>query len=292
VIISHLIGGLGNQMFQYAHGRAVSLAHDVPLRSDTRGFASYTVHNGYELERVFSVGSRQADDEDFKRVLGWRAPDLARRLLLRRNLAGFRGKNFIVEPQVSYWPRIVAVPDNCYFVGYWQTERYFTHVGASIRADFSFRQPLSGHNSEVAAKIDAVTSVSLHVRRGDMARNAAALAIHGLCSLDYYSRAVEHVAARVVRPHFFIFSDDSLWVRQNLRIEHACHFVDHNSGLESYNDMHLMSLCRHHIIANSSFSWWGAWLDPRDDKIVVAPSRWFAAELDSSDIVPPTWVRI
>lgn len=279
-------------MFQYALGRALSLELSVPLRLDVRGFAGYALHNGYELDRVFDTEILLAGEADLRAVLGLRAVEPLRRLLLRRGMAAFRGQRLVVEPNLAYWHQIRAVPDNCYLLGNWQSEKYFRHVAATIRADFSFKRPLSGLNVALAERASNCTAVSLHVRRGDIATNAQSLAIHGLCSLEYYRKAIEHVGGHVEQPEFFVFSDDVAWARENLRIEYPCHFIDHNTGRESYNDMHLMSLCRHHIIANSSFSWWGAWLDPRDDKIVVAPSRWFAAELDSSDIVPSTWVRI
>ena len=113
--------------------------------------------------------------------------------------------------------------------------------------------------------------LSIHVRRGDYAKNAKTNATHGLCSLIITKRQSLHLSARVKQPVFFIFSDDIAWVKDNLKMDFPCHYVDHNVGAESYNDMCLMSMCSHHIIANSSFSWWGAWLNPNPEKIVIAP---------------------
>ena len=121
--------------------------------------------------------------------------------------------------------------------------------------------------------------VSLHVRRGDYASNPKTTSTHGLCSLDYYRAAVTHVASKVENPEFFIFSDDIDWVRANLQLDFPHHFVAHNQGATSYNDMRLMSLCSHHVIANSSFSWWAAWLsgiDKGNGGAVIAPRQWFA----------------
>jgi hypothetical protein len=177
-------------------------------------------------------------------------------------------------------------------MGNWQSERYFAKVADAIRVDFSFNTSLVGRNAELAELIGGVTAISLHVRRGDIAANPASIAIHGLCSLDYYRRAIEFMTAKVTKPEFIIFSDDMAWVRENLQVDYPCHYVQHNMGLESFNDMRLMSLCHHHIIANSSFSWWGAWLNPRVNKIVVAPRRWFSANYDSSDIIPSTWIKM
>jgi hypothetical protein len=135
-----------------------------------------------------------------------------------------------------------------------------------------------------------VNAISLHVRRGDYANNPKTKATHGLCSLDYYQASVRQMAQKVARPHFFIFSDDMEWVQGNLKIDFPCVFVEHNRGAESYNDMRLMSLCKHHIIANSSFSWWGAWLNPNMEKIVIAPRKWFASQTAVPDLFPAGWI--
>lgn len=292
MIISHLIGGLGNQMFQYAASRALSIERDVPLYLDIQDFQSYALHNGYELERVFNISTPLAGDTELKKVLGWRAHTPVRKKLYRPQLARFRGHHLFVDTQFSSWRQIERVPNDCYLMGHWQTEQYFLKYQKTIRADFSFRHPPIGRNAELVAQVNNSMAVSLHVRRGDYVANPTSLAFHGLCSLDYYHHAIEYIVSRVTNPMFYVFSDDIGWVRDNLKIDHPCHYVDHNGGKESYNDMRLMSLCRHHIIANSSFSWWGAWLNSRADKIVVAPQRWVQSDFDTSDIVPSSWIKI
>lgn len=292
MFISHIIGGLGNQMFQYASGRALSLDREVPHRVDTQDFEGYALHNGYELNRVFNINPQSASHSDLRSVLGWRSPSFIRRRLFRDDMVWLRGPNLIVDTQLASWTELSDVPDDCYLMGNWQTEKYFQNAEETIRSDFSFKTPLIGKNKEIADRMLGRQAVSLHVRRGDMAKNATSLAFHGLCTLEYYQRAVEYVISRIAQPEFFIFSDDIPWAKNNIKLEHPCHFVDFNAGSESYNDMHLMSLCRHHIIANSSFSWWGAWLNPGKDKIVVAPQRWFAVEYDALNIVPPGWIKL
>jgi len=292
LIISHIIGGLGNQMFQHALGRAQSTARNVPLRLDLRDFSGYALHNGYELNRVFGISTPQASAAELGKVLGLRAHNRIRRLLMRRWLAGLRGRHLAIESQIAYWPDIAAIPDECYLLGNWHSEKYFQAVESQVRSDFAFPVPLVGLNAELEQQIAGCTAISVHVRRGDFAADPATLAVHGLCSLDYYRKAIAHIASRVSNPQFFMFSNDMAWVRDNLHIDHPCHYIDHNTGLDSHIDMLLMSRCRHHIIANSSFSWWGAWLNPSREKIVVAPERWFAANWDSSDIIPPAWVRL
>lgn len=292
MILSHILGGLGNQMFQYAASRSLSLTRGVPLRLDASDFAGYGLHQSFELARVFSCPVTLAEPEDVRAVLGWQSSRSIRRIVARPELRFLRSRHLVVEPYFHYWPGIRDASPPCYLMGYWQSERYFTDVAHTIRADFTFRQPLAGPNLELAQEIGRVKAVSLHIRRGDYASNPKTLAMHGVCSIAYYETAVRYIAERVEAPHFFVFSDDMDWVRANLNMNHPCRYVDHNRGAESYNDMRLMSLCRHHIIANSSFSWWGAWLNPNPDKIVVAPKRWFARESNLKDLFPQGWATL
>lgn len=290
MIISHIIGGLGNQMFQYALGRTLSLARGVPLKLDTTDFSGYELHQGFQLARVFSVPAEEATYNDVAAMLGWRRYQILRRIMGRPGLLIVRGKRLIVEPCLDYWDGIHQVPAYCYLSGYWQSERYFQEYRQEIRSDFTFRKPLSGQNQEWSRRIRGVISVSLHIRRGDYVRNPETNAVHGLCSIDYYQSAARHIADLVEAPEFFVFSDDISWARENLNLDFPCHYICENEGGDSYIDMQLMSLCRHYIIANSSFSWWGAWLNPRDDKIVVAPHKWFSRKPRPRDLLPDRWV--
>lgn len=292
MIIVNLIGGLGNQMFQYAAGRALSLRLSAPLRLDVSGFSGYGLHQGFELSRVFGCKSKIATDEEIREFLGWRSSPVARKIVMRPSLDMLHGDRLVVEPHFHYWPGIREVSHNAYLFGYWQSERYFSEVAETIRADFTFSHQLSSQNAEMAEKIGQTMAVSLHVRRGDYVSDSKSNAAHGLCTLEYYREAILHMAEHVERPEFFIFSDDIAWVKANLKVDFPCQYVDHNQGAESYNDMRLMSMCRHHIIANSSFSWWGAWLNPRPDKIVVAPKKWFANDKNVADLYPAGWVLI
>ncbi len=292
MVISRIIGGLGNQMFQYAAGRALALSKSAEFRLDLRDFTGYALHNGFELERVFSISARTASGADYRQVLGWRASHLVLRALRQKNLSFLRGSKIVVEPGFSYWPSVVNAPDDCYLQGYWQSEKYFSHIAPAIRADFSFKIAPDSRNQELASNISQCNAVSLHVRRGDYAASPATRATHGLCPPDYYHQAIRHIAERVTQPVFFVFSDDVAWTKKNIAIEFPCHYVDHNRGSESYNDMRLMTLCRHHLIANSSFSWWGAWLNPKPEKVVVAPRKWFADGNNVMDIYPSGWVSM
>jgi hypothetical protein len=292
MVTVRIIGGLGNQMFQYAAGRALSLRSGVPLRLDITGFADYGLHQGFELQRIFNCPVEIATEEDVKDILGWQSLPSVRRVMSRPRMKIFRRTSFVVEPHFQYWSNIDNVLPTCYLAGYWQSEKYFSKVSSQIRKDFSFRLSMGNRNTELAKQIIQVEAVSLHVRRGDYANNPKTMETHGLCSLDYYRNAIQFISKKVRRPHFFVFSDDINWVKSNLKIDMPCQYVDHNQGLESYNDMRLMSLCQHHIIANSSFSWWGAWLNSNQNKIVIAPKKWFANDTNVKDLIPDNWIKI
>lgn len=290
-IISQIIGGLGNQMFQYAAGRSMSILHNVPLHLDVGDFEGYSLHQGFELARAFSCPVTVATPQEVRAVLGWQASKLARRIFTRSALQTWRKRHFIVEPHFHYWPGIRNVQPPNYLKGYWQSEHYFADVAQTIRTDFTFRQPMTSCNLAIANEIGITNAVSLHVRRGDYVSNPTTKATHGICQLDYYEAAIKTIANHIEAPYFFVFSDDMDWTRGNLKIPFPCTYVDWNHGIESYNDMRLMSLCKHHIIANSSFSWWGAWLNPHADKLVIAPKKWFSNENKNStkDLIPPGW---
>lgn len=292
MVITQLVGGLGNQMFQYAVGRALSLARGVPLRLDVSAFSMFEIHQGFELERVFSGRMEVAEPADVHSVLGWQSSTRVLRLFSRAEMQFARSAKLIVEPSFNYFCGIRDITVPCYLKGYWQSERYFSDVAQTIRDDFTFRVPPSGRNFELARHIDGVNAVSLHIRRGDYSSNPKTLAMHGLCSLKYYAEAIDLVVDRIPEPMFFVFSDDMHWVQANLHIGYPCEYIDHNRGAESYNDMRLMSLCKHHIIANSSFSWWGAWLNPGVTKLVVAPRQWFTNPTSVEDLLPAGWIKL
>lgn len=276
-------------MFQYAMGRSLSIKCASSLHLDISEFADYKLHQGFELQRVFTLAIQVATKTDIQRVLGWQSLPTVRKFLKRSEFSIFRRKEFISEPHFHYWANVSEIPSNCYLAGYWQSEKYFQSHISTVRGDFTFAQPLQGKNADIAKNISEVCAVSLHVRRGDYVANPKTNATHGLCSVAYYQTAIQYICARLRSPAFFIFSDDIPWVKENLTIEAPCRYIEHNAGANSFNDMRLMSLCAHHIIANSSFSWWGAWLNSSPTKIVVAPQKWFATSVDTKDLIPGTW---
>lgn len=297
--IANIIGGLGNQMFQYAAARAVSLDRGTPLLLDISNFSNYRRHQGFELQRIFCCPVEMANKSDLRDILGWQHSRSIRRLLTHPSMAILRSQNFIVEPHSHYWGEIRNIPKDCYLIGYWQSEKYFQNYASVIRSDFTFKNQTSNQNSEVATIIKNRNAVGLHIRRGDYAKDPKTYSTHGLCSLNYYRAAIQYIAEKVEFPYFFIFSDDIEWANANLCASFPCQYVDHNQGMDSYNDMRLMSLCKHNIIANSTFSWWAAWLNTNPDKIVIAPKIWFANpnivsdyKMFMDDLIPSDWVRL
>jgi hypothetical protein len=292
MIICNVLGGLGNQMFQYAAARALAATTGQPLLLDVNDFDDYRLHQGYDLRRVFDVNTPLADSAVIRDMLGWRAQRLARRLLRRRWAHWLRGSRLIVEPHFHHWPGFAKLTQDCYLLGYWQSERYFDAVSDEIRSAYGFKEPLTARNQALAAEMLACHAVSLHVRRGDYVSDRKTSKVMAVCTQAYYQSAIEHIAASTQQPVFYVFSDDFAWAKQHLPTKYRLVYVEHNTGIDSYRDMQMMSLCRHHIIANSSFSWWGAWLNPRPDKLVVAPSGWFLGNQNTRDLIPTAWTRL
>jgi hypothetical protein len=297
LVITRLIGGLGNQMFQYAAARALALRRGAALKLDLSGFSVPGVgtKRRYELGslRIQANAATEAELAHFGPSRKLRPVRLARaRRLLRIN---WRRRAWPVyqEPHFHFDPTITELSPPVYLDGFWQSEKYFSDIAETLRQEFTPAVAFDSENAAVAKHIDVVNAVSLHVRRGDYVTDTTTNRYHGICSPDFYRRAVDYVAIRLERPHLFIFSDDQQWTRANLRFALPMTFVDVNSPDRGYRDMQLMARCRHHIVANSSFSWWGAWLSPPRGKIVVAPRHWFSASSnDTRDLIPPNWVRL
>lgn len=288
MIIVRLMGGLGNQLFQYAAGRRLSHKHGVELKFDTSGFVNDPLQRSYNLYH-FNVCGSMANGEEvalfnpenrLKRLVG--------RLLGRPRIGGvFYARDFIFEEQ------ILNAPADLYLIGYWQSERYFRDIESIIRAELTVNDPLQDKDRDIATVMGNTESVALHVRRADYVLDSRTSKRYGTCDLGYYQRCIESVTERVATPHFFVFSDDMAWARAHLNIKFPTTFVEHNDDASNYQDLRLMSLCRHNIIANSSFSWWGAWLNNNPDKLVLAPHKWLQdPEHEPEDIIPASWITL
>ncbi len=285
MIFTRLNGGLGNQLFQYAAGFALAEKLGTRLVLDTRIYENSKLRQ-YELghfsitAKVGANGELPPSQSNPVGYVFWRYLQLSPKIFRERRL-GF--DNALLE-----------LGDQSYLHGYWQSELYFADVQNRIRQEYQFNVPARGLNVALLDTIGASTGVSLHVRRGDYLSSSGGENTHGTCTADYYANAVRALEARLEEPFtIYVFSDEPQWARDNLKFIHKTVIVDANDGAHGFEDLRLMAACDHHIIANSSFSWWGAWLNPSTDKIVIAPERWYASsKVSNPDICPPNWVRV
>jgi hypothetical protein len=290
-VITRLNGGLGNQLFQYAAGLSLADRLGVPLKLDLSEFDTYLLRR-FELDK-FNISAEIATPEEtagfvinpsrFQRYYG----RLVISLGLRFNRIAFKQIKF------EYDQAFGKIRYPMYLNGYWQSEKYFKSAEDKLRRELSLADQLGEASQKILDGIFQCPAVSLHIRRGDYITNPSAALIHGVCSLDYYHSAIRHVAAHIKDPHFFVFSDDPQWAKDNLKFIYPVQFVEANGPDRGTEDMWLMKSCKHHIIANSSFSWWAAWLNDRLDKIVIAPRVWFLdKKIDTKDLIPEQWHRI
>jgi len=291
MIIVKIIGGLGNQMFQYAAGRQLAAINNTALKLDISDFRNYNLrYYGLSVFNIKELFATQEETQLYKEPESGAFKKKIKKLLRRPSKLGI---THIREKQYNFSPEILTLPAPLYLDGYWQSEKYFLGIADIIRKEFTVKLPQTDKNMELGQQITSCESVSLHVRRGDYVTDEKTKTIHGTCDLAYYEHCIEGLTKKIHHPHFFIFSDDPDWTEKNLKMTHPATFVSHNDAEKSYEDLRLMSQCRHHIIANSSFSWWGAWLNPHQDKIVYAPKRWFnSPSLNTKDLLPEAWTRI
>lgn len=291
MIITRLIGGLGNQLFQYAVGRQLAIKNDTVLKVDISSYETYKLRK-YSLN-AFNIQENFASPEEVTKFTLQSQGFFNRFLSKRLNKSPKPASLHIIEKHFHFDPEILHLPDNVYLDGYWQSEKYFVDISEVIRQECTVKFPQKGKDKELAESIAASEAVSLHVRRADYVANPQTNQIHGICVPEYYTCGIERICQMVKNPHFYVFSDDIEWVRQNLELPVSTTFVDHNGADRNYEDLRLMSQCRHHIIANSTFSWWGAWLNPNPNKIVIAPMSWFNNnKACTDDIIPEGWIKI
>ncbi|MFD2598098.1 alpha-1,2-fucosyltransferase [Sphingobacterium corticis] len=264
-----ILGGLGNQMFQYAFFLALKdQGHNVKV--DVDDFSRYELHNGLELETVFKISLNKVKESERRLLIKSKRDSLF--LRLQRRLMKSR-KSFVQEqPLFSFQPHHLTNPGFAYYWGYWQHEDYFSHIKTTVREVFNF-PPLKGKRNKILYQtIKNSNSVGVHVRRGDYLKDPL---LGNVCDLDYFTRGVNYLRSQIANPVFFFFSDDSEWCKNHFDGLNV-HFIDWNLGGNSYIDMQLMSNCQHQVISNSSFSWWAAWLNSNEEKIVIAPKRWIS----------------
>jgi len=298
MIYSAIIGGLGNQMFQYAVGRACSEREKTILKLDTTGFETYP-HHSYSLQH-FNIIENYASRKEVRRfhwlrdAISTQPPHFLYRILRKMKIAkqALNALGYVRESQRTYDSSVVKLSGTRYLDGYWHTEKYFKDIETILRKEFSLKQPMGKVGQEFAANIHSQnTPICLHVRRGDFANNPEVSAHHGVTPLSYYYDAVKVLARKVENPHFFIFSDSLDWAKENISLPYPMSFVGQGAD-KNHEDIILMSYCKHHILSNSTFGWWGAWLANSPDQVVIAPKKWLAKEIDISDRLPESWIQM
>jgi hypothetical protein len=293
-IIVQLLGGLGNQMFQYAAGRALAHRLDLPLKLDISSYENDALRS-YKLHHL-SIKETFANSNE---IVSYEAPRLGIKKLLyrvRSHILPWYLKEVIHEKKRGFDEDFFKIKQSCLLNGYWQSEKYFSEIEEIIRSEFKVKRKPEAENAKMLSKIKEHTSVSIHIRRGDYVTNPVTNKVHGFLGLEYYNRAISHFEKRLTDPVFLVFSDDIEWARENIQSNDSLIFVDHNNEDNDYEDLRLMRNCKFHIIANSSFSWWGAWLSEYHNKEVVAPKKWFASSRKQREnvheIVPKRWMRL
>lgn len=289
MVVTKLIGGLGNQMFQYAVARRLAYFAGVQVKLDISGFREYTLRS-FALNH-FNIKADIAQDDEIDQLRRREGKICG---ALKRCFGRRAARNPVVkEKSFRFDPTILNLKPNVYLEGYWQSDRYFKDIRKVVQDDLRVITTPDETNRRIVEEISGVEAVSVHVRRGDYISNPATNAYHGVCSLDYYRKATATLASAVPNAHFFVFSDDPQWARDHFRFGLPMSYVTHNGPEQHYEDFRLMSMCRHHIIANSSFSWWAAWLSDNYAKTVIAPETWFKRkEIDTSDLMPEDWIRL
>lgn len=300
MILLKVHGGLGNQFFQYAAAAALAQARGAEFKLEIGPEIRY-LPSEYCLDK-FSISASIASKEEVNEYTERDNPPrkIKKFLLEKFNfivpyvnfLIPYKNRKVYHEHFFQYNPSFFRLGSDVYLDGYFQSEKYFRHISNMIKKEFS----LKGESSSVFKKFSSVitenNAISIHFRRGDYITHKGINSIFGVPSLQYYQDAVNRITMQVVNPIFFIFSNDIPWVKKNFKIPFPIVYVT-DSELKFYEEMVLMSLCKHNIIANSSFSWWGAWLNNNKEKVVIAPKRWFSWwKLNCKDIIPPEWITL
>lgn len=283
MIIIKIKGGLGNQLFQYAFARFLSVQKNIDVKIDN-GINS----NKQDTYREYGLGyfnitlelSSKEESLKTKYPLG----------IISKILRGIQIK--ILKIHNIGWNKNILKSKQKYLEGYWQSYKYLDPIRDILLKELTLKEPIENKYGEVIEQISSTDSVSIHVRRGDYANDPKIQAIHQTFGLEYYEEAIKIIRGKISKPTFFVFSDDIEWVKQNLKIDFPTIFVS-GPKIKDYEELVIMSRCKNNIIANSSFSFWGAWLNQNPNKIVIAPKKWNNKNPDDfKDLLPPEWIKI
>ena len=284
MIIVRITGGLGNQLFRYAFARCLAIKHQTEVKLDLFDFEKDNFRD-YELQH-FSIQASNALKKDLPYK---RRRDLNKYLAHILDLL-VPGPTIKYEENFHFITEVEDYPDNIYLDGYWQSFKYFNSIKNIIKTEFQVKSDLNFNAQKLLQEIRGNQSIAIHIRRGDYVNHP----IHPTCSLQYYLKAIEIISQKITNPIIYIFSDDIEWVKKNLTLSLDHHYLEAN---KSWEDFKLMTECKHFIISNSTFSWWAAYLSSGDEKIVIAPEKWFNrtgkyVNYTTSDLLPETWIKL
>lgn len=285
MIIVNLKGGLGNQMFQYALGRHLAIKNDTELKLDVGGLAHANavgdIYRPFALDQFNTTATVATPKEAHTLKYPYGLISKAAKLFTSKIL---RQTNTVFRPSVLGWQ------GDRYLDGYWQSPRYFDAIREVLLREFTLKGPSEAFLKRRRA-MDEVEAVSVHIRRGDYVSDPRVLREFGICTPAYYASAIEYMNKHISNPTYYVFSDNISWVEQNLLLPDTSVFMN-DPDLSDAEELMLMSSSKHNIIANSSFSWWGAWLNQNLDKIVVAPTPWFESAPYDLHLIPKTWITL
>lgn len=280
MIIIKLFGGLGNQMFQYAFGRNIAEKNQTELKLDITYFET-SAERKFVLDH-FNIKNEIATQKEIFE------------LTHQKIFGGLKFSGKIEEKGIQFNKKNLKIKNNRILTGYWQCENYFSDIKSIIRNEFTIINPPDPICEEYYRQINTTNSVSIHIRRGDYTKPEL-INIHGLCDMDYYNRSIERISKSIIKPVFYVFSDNLEWAKNNLQSAMPMYFVDLDNGGNEIEDFRLMMSCKHNIIANSTFSWWAAWLNRNQEKIIIAPKFWFSSEIfrkQQKNIIPDNWIKM
>jgi hypothetical protein len=286
MIISKITGGLGNQMFQYAIAKSIAQKRADKFKLDISFYPKQSLRK-YELN-YFNIEENIATNNEIIKLAG--DENFWFKLRKKLGLNPTRAKSYFLEKETAVFDKkVFDYEKNIYLDGYWQDEEYFRDIREELLKDFTLKNNISIEAKKYLKDIRNSQSVSVHVRRGDYIQNTHTNSVHGTCDLDYYQKAIKCIHEKVKSPNFYIFSDDIIWCKENFDFLENKVFVDDTKS--AFDDLELMRNCKHNIIANSTFSWWAAWLNTYEKKIVIGPKIWWNSRVDKN-LALDRWVKI
>lgn len=288
-IIIKIQGGLGNQLFQYALGRNLSLSRNLQVRYDLSWFGAQSKRK-YELDKLQTIIDL-APNHETEKLRRYQKKSWLRHPI--HNLFQANSLKYVHEKNICFDSNILSIKPPAYLDGHWISEKYFFKIAAQLREEMRPKDKPTGENAKILEAIVRQEAIAVHIRRGDYIQERQTNKFHGTATIDYYQKAAQYILEKIISPVFYLFSDDLEWAKNNIHINAPIIFVSQNGVNQAHEDLRLMYSCKHFIIANSTFSWWGAWLSASSDKMIITPKKWFINQrINTKDLLPGSWIKI